>query len=125
MNAVADQISFLYVDTFKILSKIADNTVDAELYGHGSTEELDKLEAQLRSGQRVCALFTEFPTNPLLTCVDLRRIRRLADEYNFVVVCDDTLGTSVNLDILPWVDILVTSLTKLFSGACDVSKYCP
>jgi cystathionine gamma-synthase len=47
-------------------------------------------------------------------------VRALADEYDFVVVCDDTVGTSVNIDILPWVDVLVTSMTKLFSGACNV-----
>jgi cystathionine gamma-synthase len=100
------------------MSKLGGNHV--VLYGRGSKDELDELEDNLKKGKNICALFTEFPTNPLLTCVDLRRIRRLADEYSFVVVCDDTVGTSVNLDIFQYVDILVTSLTKLFSGACDV-----
>ncbi|KAK7752220.1 hypothetical protein SLS62_005754 [Diatrype stigma] len=109
---------FLYVDTIKILSKFGTN--DTIVYGFGSSSELDELEDRLRSGARIGALYTEFPTNPLLTCVDLQRVRRLADRYNFVVVCDDTVGTSVNVEILPLVDVLVTSLTKLFSGACNV-----
>ncbi|RYP82795.1 hypothetical protein DL770_005505 [Monosporascus sp. CRB-9-2] len=109
---------FLYVDTIKILSKFGMN--DVIIYGFGSASELDELEERLRSGTRIAALFTEFPTNPLLTCIDLHRVRRLADTYDFVVVCDDTVGTSVNIDILQLVDVVVTSLTKLFSGACNV-----
>ena len=35
-------------------------------------------------------------------------------------MCDDTVGTFVNVDILAEVDILCTSLTKMFSGACNV-----
>jgi len=35
-----------------------------------------------------------------------------------VVVCDDTVGTSINLKYWPLVDVVVTSLTKLFSGGC-------
>ena len=56
----------------------------------------------------------------MLRTPDLRRIRSLADEYDFMVVCDDTIGTFFNIDILAEVDILCTSLTKMFSGACNV-----
>lgn len=44
----------------------------------------------------------------------------MADKYDFVVVCDDTIGTAVNVNVIPYVDVLCTSLTKLFSGACNV-----
>ena len=56
----------------------------------------------------------------MLRTPDIRRIRTLADKYDFIVVCDDTVGTFVNVDILAEVDILCTSLTKMFSGACNV-----
>jgi cystathionine gamma-synthase len=36
------------------------------------------------------------------------------------VVIDDTVGSFCNIDILPYVDVLVTSLTKSFSGYADV-----
>ena len=49
----------------------------------------------------------------------MKYIRRLADQYDFVVVCDDTVGTSVNCDFLPYADVVVTSLTKMFSGKCN------
>lgn len=109
---------FLYVDTFKVLSKFG--TKDAVLYGLGTSNELDELEGRLAAGERIMALFCELPGNPLLISPDLARIRKLADQYDFVVVCDDTVGTFINVNVLSIVDVVVTSLTKLFSGACNV-----
>lgn len=65
-------------------------------------------------------LFTELPCNPTVESPDLARIRALADRYNFIVVCDDTLASFANVDLCPYVDVLVTSLTKIFSGAANV-----
>lgn len=65
-------------------------------------------------------LFCELPSNPQLNSPDLVRIRELADQYSFIVACDETLGTFVNVDVLPFVDIVMTSLTKIFSGKSDV-----
>jgi cystathionine gamma-synthase len=51
----------------------------------------------------------------------MKYIRRLADhQYDFVVVCDDKVGTSVKCDLLPYDDVIVTSLTKMFSGEYNV-----
>ncbi|KAF2199581.1 PLP-dependent transferase [Delitschia confertaspora ATCC 74209] len=86
----------------------------------GVSAELDQLESQLASGRSIACLFCEIPSNPLCATPDLHRIRRLADQYHFAVVCDDTIGTFANVDVLPYVDVIVTSLTKMFSGACDV-----
>ncbi|RYP63078.1 hypothetical protein DL770_009466 [Monosporascus sp. CRB-9-2] len=86
----------------------------------GTSEELDELESSLASGRVIACLFCEIPSNPKCATPDLHRIRRLADQYQFVVVCDETIGTFVNVDVLPYVDVVVTSLTKVFSGACNV-----
>lgn len=64
----------------------------------------------------ILALFTEFPSNPLLRSPNLPRLRALANKYDFLIVIDDTIGGLANVDVLPYADILVTSLTKLFSG---------
>ncbi|OGM50583.1 hypothetical protein ABOM_000775, partial [Aspergillus bombycis] len=90
------------------------------LHGHGSKEELDQLETSLANGERISALFCEFPSNPQLKSPDLPRLRALADQYKFVIACDETIGTFINVDVLPYVDIVMTSLTKIFSGASDV-----
>lgn len=80
---------------------------------------MNQLEASLTLGSRIRVLFCEVPSNPLLRTPDLQRIRKLADQYDFVVVCDETLGTFVNVDILPYVDVAITSLTKIFNGAAN------
>ncbi|KAH6890991.1 pyridoxal phosphate-dependent transferase [Thelonectria olida] len=108
---------FPYVDTLKILQKFGPGCL---FYGFASTGDLDDLEAKLKNGERFLALFCEFPGNPLLICPDLTRIRKLADEYDFAVVVDETIGTFANINVLQVADIVVSSLTKIFSGDSNV-----
>lgn len=113
---------FPYVDTLKILQKFGPGCV---FYGEtsGATASgaaLEDLEARLEAGERFLGLFCEFPGNPLLCCPDLLRIRSLADKYDFAVIIDETIGTFGNVNVLRYADIVVSSLTKLFSGECNV-----
>ncbi|KAG5984854.1 hypothetical protein E4U55_002933 [Claviceps digitariae] len=108
---------FPYVDTLKILQKFGPG---CKFFGHASSDDLDQLEKSLRDGVRYLALFCEFPGNPLLISPDLKRIRRLADEFDFAVVVDETIGTFANVNVLPAADIVVSSLTKIFSGDSNV-----
>ena len=89
-------------------------------YGRGLPEDLDDLEQRLSQGERFLSLFCEFPSNPLLRTPDLRRIWRLANRYNFVVVVDETIGNYLNVHTLPYADVVVSSLTKIFSGEGNV-----
>jgi cystathionine gamma-synthase len=108
----------------KILQKFGPG---CQFYGHGSAENLDDLESRLKSGERYLALFCEFPGNPLLRSPDLQRIRRLADQYDFAVVVDETIGNYLNVHVLPYADVVVSSLTKIFSGDGNVmgGRYAP
>ena len=108
---------FPYIDTLKILEKWGPG---CHFYGFGSSACLDDLEQRLESGERFLALFTEFPGNPLLNSPDLPRIRQLADKYDFAVVVDETVGNSINIDVLRHTDVAVSSLTKVFSGDSNV-----
>ena len=108
---------FPYVDTLKILEKFGPGV---QFYGYSSAAELDDLESRLQKGERFLALYCEFPGNPLLRSPDLKRIRRLADRYDFAVVVDETIGNFLNVHVLPYADIVVSSLTKIFSGDCNV-----
>ncbi|KAJ4259618.1 hypothetical protein NW762_007548 [Fusarium torreyae] len=108
---------FLYVDTFKVLSKIYG--FHCKLYG-ATPSDLDDLEDDLAAGLELSALFTEFPGNPLLGSVDLERIQRLASDHQFLFVVDDTVATSVNVELVSYCDVVCTSLTKMFSGSCNV-----
>ncbi|KAK2750911.1 hypothetical protein FQN55_001483 [Onygenales sp. PD_40] len=108
---------FPYVDTLKILQKWGPGV---QFYGHASSEELDDLERRLESGERFLGLFTEFPGNPLLISPDLERIRSLATKYDFAVVVDESVGNFINVNVLPYADVVVSSLTKVFSGDSNV-----
>jgi cystathionine gamma-synthase len=108
---------FPYVDTLKILEKFGPGCL---FYGNGSAEDLRDLEDRLERGERYLALFCEFPGNPLLASPDLVKIRELADRYDFAVVVDETIGNFVNVHVLPHADIVVSSLTKVFAGECNV-----
>lgn len=108
---------FPYIDTLKILEKWGHG---CQFYGFGNSACLDDLEKRLESGERYLALFSEFPSNPLLHSPDLIRIRQLADKYGFAVVVDETVGNFINIDVLSHADVVVSSLTKVFSGDSNV-----
>ena len=109
---------FPYTDTLKILQKWGPG---CHFLGYGLDSDIDELEKILASDDgKVISLFTEFPSNPLLRCADLPRLRALADKHDFLIVVDETLGNFVNVEILPFADIVVSSLSKVFSGDANV-----
>ncbi|WAQ91564.1 hypothetical protein PtA15_14A448 [Puccinia triticina] len=113
---------FPYTDTLKIIEKWGPG---AHFFGHGESEDLAALAQLLAHNQAqgrppIAALFCEFPSNPLLKSPDLVRLRELADQYGFLVVIDETIGNFLNVEVLPYADILVSSLTKVFSGDSNV-----
>ena len=111
------KISFPYIDTLKMQEKFGPGCL---FYGLGSSEELDELECKLGAGEKVSAVFAEFPSNPLLKSIDLQRLSRLARTHNFAVIIDDTIGNFANVSLLKYADIIVSSLTKVFNGMGDL-----
>lgn len=107
---------FPYLDTLKILQKWGPGCF---FFGHGDNVDLEKLESLLKSGQKIAALFCEFPSNPLLRSPHLAKLRQLADTYDFLIVIDETVGNFINVEVMPYADIVVSSLTKLFTGEAN------
>ncbi|TKY89704.1 hypothetical protein EX895_001489 [Sporisorium graminicola] len=112
---------FPYTDTLKILEKFGPG---CHFYGLGVDDDLSSLEQLLQAHSStstpILSLFCEFPSNPLLRSPNLPRIRELADRYNLLVCIDETIGNFVNVEVLPYADMLVSSLTKVFSGDANV-----
>ncbi|KAG8893450.1 hypothetical protein FRB99_001941 [Tulasnella sp. 403] len=115
---------FPYTDTLKILQKWGPG---CHFFGNGLDSDLPALRELLESSSAVTsqappilALFCEFPSNPLLRSPNLAELRKLADEFGFVIVVDETIGNFVNVDVLKYADIVVSSLTKVFSGETNV-----
>lgn len=111
------QFGFPYVDTLKIQQRFPSAV--HHFLPIGTDPDLDRLE-ELCEKDRPVAVFCEIPTNPLLICPNLNRLRELADQYKFLLVVDDTLGACLNLQISELADLVVTSLTKYFSGYGNV-----
>ncbi|KAJ0414404.1 pyridoxal phosphate-dependent transferase [Aspergillus carlsbadensis] len=86
-----------------------------------TNDYLCQLEQSLEAGQNLDALFCTFPNILTLKCPDLWRIHNLAVKHRFIVICDDSVANSVDVDLFPFVDIRVTSLTRTFSGTCNVA----
>ena len=111
------QFGFPYVDTLKIQQRFAP--ADVRFYPVGGRDDIKQL-TELLSKQKIAAVLCESTTNPLLTSLDLHALRQLADQHEFLLVIDDTLAACINHDVLPFADVVVTSLTKYFSGYGDV-----
>ncbi|KAI0125666.1 cystathionine gamma-synthase [Xylariales sp. AK1849] len=93
-------------------------------YGKCDENDFNEFEKYLEGGGKCSYVFTEFPSNPILVSADLIRLRKLAEKYGFWVVVDDTVAGFCNLDVLSVADVLITSLTKAFSGYADVLAGC-
>ena len=118
---------FPYLDTLKLCSRSEIVPDGVDFFGHGNENDLKHLEEMLEERKRkngdagISVLITEFPSNPLLNSPNVKTLRNLADEYNFALVIDDTIGNFANIDLIStgMADVVCTSLTKLFNGRGD------
>ncbi|OUR72339.1 cystathionine gamma-synthase [Arcobacter sp. 31_11_sub10_T18] len=110
------QLGWLYLDTMNI---VKNHYNQSKLFY--DINALDELEAYLKiKGNNVSAVITELPTNPLLITVDVVRLKKLCDTYNIPLVIDSTFATPYNLNLKPYADICIESLTKYACGNADV-----
>lgn len=110
--------SFPYTDTLKILEKWGPG---CDFLGHGLVSDLPALrELASKASPPLLAVFCEFPSNPLLRTPPLAELRELANEFGFMIVVDETIAGFVNVEVLPLADVVVSSLTKVFSGDSNV-----
>ncbi|KAI0203900.1 cystathionine gamma-synthase [Astrocystis sublimbata] len=107
----------IFKSTFQIFS---ESEGGIKHYGRADDSDVDDFEKYLGEGGKCAYVFTEFPSNPLMVSVDITRLRKLADKYGFYLVADDTLASFANIDLLGVADVVVSSLTKTFSGYADV-----
>ncbi|WP_419763643.1 MAG: PLP-dependent transferase [Arcobacter sp.] len=110
------QLGWLYLDTMNIVKHHYDQT---KIFP--DIKNLDLLEEYLKdNGYKITAIITEIPTNPLLQCVDTKRLKSLCKKYNIPLVVDTTLSTAYNLKLEDYADICIESLTKFACGNADV-----
>ena len=107
------QIGFPYVDVLKLPQVVfAGSELLLETSNAAVEAALDRIDP--------AAVIVELPSNPLLQCVDLATLARLAHARGIPVIADDTIGSCLNIDPLPYADLIFSSLTKSFAGRGDV-----
>ena len=107
------QIGFPYVDVLKLPQKIFGGSRLVQ------TESPEALAIAL-DNEQPAAVIVELPSNPMMQCVDLPTVSKLAHERGIPVIADDTIGSPLNIDSIPYADIIFSSLTKSFAGAGDI-----
>ena len=107
------QIGFPYVDVLKLPQEIFGG---CELLIDTSN---DTLIAELNR-KEPAAIIVELPSNPLLKCIDLPALSKLAHDRGIPLIADDTIGSALNIDPIPYADIIFSSLTKSFAGRGDI-----
>ncbi len=112
-GAKSIQLGFPYVDVFKV------QTVSGPGSHFVGDYDLDMVGALL-SAQPISAIVCEFPGNPLLAGCSLSELAKLAHAFDVPLIVDDTAATYANVNVFPHADMVVTSLTKAFSGEGDV-----
>ena len=120
MESLFILFSIIYVDSYALLA-LGSPGLGYKIFTNDSIDELEQLLEGGTPGQpAILALFTDVPSNPNLCTADLPRLRALADLYHFPIIIDETIGHHLNVQVLPFADIVVISLTKIFSGLANV-----
>ncbi len=113
------KLGWLYADTMHILDKLSPvGSVNKDIHDVFDIEELEAFLAA--HPDSVAAIITETPTNPLIQSMDLERIRNLATKYGACLVLDPTVLSPANVDVSPYADVIVNSLTKYAANEGDV-----
>lgn len=109
------QYGWIYTDSIHILRKLS-----GEFHQIGRVTDFEELKSYLaENGNRVAGIITETVSNPLLQSPDLPALKELSDQYGFSVILDNTFATPWNVNVTPYADIIIESLTKFASGKGD------
>ncbi|EQA52890.1 aminotransferase class I/II-fold pyridoxal phosphate-dependent enzyme [Leptospira kmetyi] len=110
------RLGWLYVDNIRILEKYTEDS-----YVIHNATDLEELENFLKqNSDRVAGIITECPTNPLLLVPDYEKLKSIVDRYEIPLIADISVAGSAVINVLPYVDVVVESLTKFACGNGDL-----
>ncbi len=116
------QLGWLYVDSSMVLDRFASDEAPVHRIRIGGLNALEAFLAE--HGGRVAGIACEAPSNPLLETPDLERLSGLARAHGALLLIDPTVSSLVNVEALPYADVLVCSLTKYAARGADVLAGC-
>ena len=109
------QLGWLYVDSTRLFEKARD----AKRHFIADVRDLASVERLLATGT-IAGVFTEVPNNPQLETADIPALRALCDKHGAKLLLDPSSVGLASVDVLPFADIVVSSLTKYAGSEGDV-----
>ena len=110
------QLGWLYLDSIEIIKKRSPDN-----YTFINLHQKDAIENWLeKNHEKIASIIGETISNPLLQCADIPWLHQLCKKYNIPLVLDNTMASPHCVDVLPYCDVVVESLTKFASGNGDV-----
>ena len=109
------QLGWLYVDSTRLFEKARD----AKHHFISDVRDLAAVERLLATGT-IAGVFTEVPNNPQLETADIPALRALCDKHGAKLLLDPSSVGLASVDVLPFADIVVSSLTKYAGSEGDV-----
>lgn len=114
------QLGWLYLDTIAILKKFSSDPARDYRY-LANVFDLAAIERLFADhGSRIAGIVTETPTNPLIQTADIPAIAAIAHRHGARVILDPTMASPFNIDVLPYADVVINSLTKFAAAEGDV-----
>lgn len=113
------QLGWLYLDTAALMARSVGSPSDLRVIDDATDlAALSRLFAA--EGGRIAAVVTEAPTNPLVQTPDLPALASLCRRHGARLIVDPTLVSPRNVDVRPYADVVVNSLTKYAASEGDV-----
>jgi cystathionine gamma-synthase len=109
------QLGWLYVDSTRLFEKARS----AKHHFVSDVRDLAAVERLLAAGD-IAGVFTEVPNNPQLETADIPALRALCDKHGAKLLLDPSSVGLASVDVLPFADIIVSSLTKYAGSEADV-----
>lgn len=107
-----------YGGTYRLFSRVAEPW--GLVHTPVDLTDLDAVRRAVEPG-RTCIIWTETPTNPLLTVVDIAALAQIAHESGALLVVDNTFASPyLQQPLALGADIVVHSTTKYLGGHSDV-----
>lgn len=113
------QLGWLYLDSGCVLKEFLEEG-DSSEYCYDATDLEDIIQKIQACGDSLACVVIECPTNPLLQVPDLPQIAKATRKAGGLLLVDPTVTSIYNVEVLPYADVLVTSLTKYAAYRGDV-----
>ena len=114
------QLGWLYLDTIAILKKHTTTPADY-VYVRDPLDREGIERIFTRHGSRIAGVFAELPTNPLIQTPDVAALASLCGEHGAHLLIDPSVVSFFNVDVLPYADVVMSSLTKYTASEGDLT----